>query len=95
MINNNLKAAAVVISAAIGLISNALADQPYTGQTLRFATFGGAWQKWVEQTVVPPFTAETAPGSKSCPAIRSNSWHLGIVTAPNAHVALQLKARAD
>ena len=74
MINNSMKAAAVVISAAIGLISTALADQPYAGQTLRFATFGGAWQKWVEQTVVPPFTAETGARVNSCPAIRSNSW---------------------
>ena len=59
MVINNMKAVALVIGVAIGLISTSFADQPYAGQSLRFATFGGAWQKWVEQTVVPPFTAQT------------------------------------
>lgn len=65
--SNNIKAAAVAIGAAIGLISAALADQPYAGQTLRFATFGGAWQKWVEQTVVPRFTHETGANVEFVP----------------------------
>ncbi len=67
MVFNNMRAAAIVMGVAIGLVSTSFADQPYAGQALRFATFGGAWQKWVEQTVVPPFTAQTGAGVEFVP----------------------------
>lgn len=47
------------VLAALAFVRTAWAQQPYTGQTLPFATFGRAWQKWVEQTIEPPFTALT------------------------------------
>jgi putative spermidine/putrescine transport system substrate-binding protein len=53
---------AFVVAALAGAMWSApiaSAQQPYTGQTLGFATFGGAWQKWVEEAVGSRFTAQT------------------------------------
>ena len=56
---NNRALIVAALAAAMLSASVASAQQPYAGQTLRFATFGGAWQKWVEQAVESSFTAQT------------------------------------
>lgn len=70
MIRRILAVAAVLVAANGAAFAQADGGtKKYAGQTLRVATFGGTWQKWVEQTVGSRFKEETGADVQFVPGI--------------------------